>query len=236
MLVNLRKENENLKAENVDLCLRLKADKNSDVTSIETEMKAEVGRAAKYFVVFMSPSISTESFGFDKPQFLYDSPERFQGNNSKYGITAELYHAIPVKYMSYLVKHEALKKEVCSLKLLSHYYETNLWTSFPEFLNCLSTGRSLALDRFRTNASHVFKVFNLDGGDLDPSKQLDQTIFAKTAVRSQHPRVQALLGLKDGGKTFSKLPPVLFAQENTSVLSTLFLNPTLFRVCRVSLI
>jgi hypothetical protein len=59
----LRKENADLETRIVDLKLQLKADKNSDsAASIEQEMKSDIGRAAKFFHVFMSPSISAEAF------------------------------------------------------------------------------------------------------------------------------------------------------------------------------
>lgn len=117
--VQLRKENANLETRIVDLKLRLKADKNSNSTaSIEQEMKTDIGRAAKFFHVFMSPSISSEVFMVDKPTFLYDSPERYDDGQQKYGIAAELHHAIPEKYLTYLKKHESLVKEVRSYILL----------------------------------------------------------------------------------------------------------------------
>ena len=112
-ITQLRKENANLETQIVDLKLQLKADKNSNSTaSIEQEMKTDIGRGAKFFHIFMSPSISAEAFAVDKPTFLYDSPERYDEGQQKYGIAAELHHAIPKKYLTYLRKHESLVKEV----------------------------------------------------------------------------------------------------------------------------
>ena len=62
----------------------------------------------------MSLSVAAEAFMIDKPTFLYDSPERYENGQQKYGIMAELHHTIPEKYLSYLRKHESLVKEVCS--------------------------------------------------------------------------------------------------------------------------
>ena len=110
----LRKENADLETQIVDLKLQLKADKNSDsAASIEQEMKSDIGHAAKFFHIFMSPSISAEAFLVDKPRFLYDSPERYDDGQQKYGIASELHYAIPEKYLT-LRKHESLVKEVCS--------------------------------------------------------------------------------------------------------------------------
>jgi len=105
---DLRRENADLQTQIVDLKLRLKADKNS----IEQDMMADVACAAKFFHVFMSPSVSAEAFKIDKPDFLYDSPERYDDGQQKYGIAAEIHYAIPEKYLSYMRKHEPLVKEV----------------------------------------------------------------------------------------------------------------------------
>jgi len=111
---NLRKENADLETRIVDLKLKLKDDKKSDTASIEQEMKADIGRAAKFFHVFMSPVITVDAFKVEKPQFPYDSPERYDEGQEKYGIAAELHHSIPPKYLVYLGKHESLAKEVRS--------------------------------------------------------------------------------------------------------------------------
>lgn len=108
----LRRDNADLETKIVDLKLRIKGDKNS-VASIEQEMKADIGRTAKFFQLFMSPSLSPDAFKIDKPMFDYNSPERYDDGQKKYGIVAELYYAIPGKYLSYLTKHELLVKEVC---------------------------------------------------------------------------------------------------------------------------
>lgn len=110
----LRKENAKLEVRIVDLKLQLKADKNSSnsTASIEQEMKSDIGRAAKFFHIFMSPLISAEAFTVDNPTFLYDSPERYDEGQRRYGIVAELHHAIPEKYLTYLRQHESLVKEV----------------------------------------------------------------------------------------------------------------------------
>jgi len=112
---NLRREKADLESRIVDLKLRLKDDKKSDTASIEQEMKADVGRAAKFFHVFMSPVIAVETFKMEKPPFPYDSPERYDEGQEKYGIAAELHHSIPPKYLVYLGKHDSLAKEVRSL-------------------------------------------------------------------------------------------------------------------------
>ena len=113
---NLRRENADLESRIVDLKLRLKDDKKSDMASIEQEMKADIGRAAKFFHVFMSPVITVDAFKImEKPPFLYDSPERYDEGQEKYGIAAELHHSIPPKYLAYLGKHKSLAKEVRSL-------------------------------------------------------------------------------------------------------------------------
>ena len=112
---NLRKDNAELETRIVDLKLHLKADKNADaVASIEQEMKTDVGRAAKFFLVFMSPFVAVEAFKLDEPTFFYDSPERYEAGQEKYGVVAELHHSVPQKYLTYLGMHELLVKEVRS--------------------------------------------------------------------------------------------------------------------------
>jgi hypothetical protein len=113
--MNLRREKADLESRIVDLKLRLKDDKKSDTASIEQEMKADVGRAAKFFHVFMSPVITVDAFKMENPPFLYDSPERYDEGQEKYGIATDLHHLIPPKYLAYLGKHESLAKEVRSL-------------------------------------------------------------------------------------------------------------------------
>ena len=114
-IAQLQKENTDLESWIVDLKLQVKAEKSSNSTaSIEQEMKTDIGRAAKFFHIFMSPSVSAEAFMVDKPTFLYDSPERYDDGQLMYGIAAELHHTIPEKYLTYLKKHESLVKEVCS--------------------------------------------------------------------------------------------------------------------------
>ena len=115
---DLRKENAELETKIVDLKLKLKADKNSDTATIEQEMKTDVSRAAKFFLVFMSPVITVDAFKVDKPEFPYDSPERYERGQAKFGIAAELHYSIPQKYLAYLGRHEPLAKEVCSQTLL----------------------------------------------------------------------------------------------------------------------
>jgi len=110
---NLRRENADLETRIVDLKLHLKADKTSDTASIEQEMKVDIGRAAKFFHIFMPQSIAVEAFKVDKPTFLHDSPKRYDEGQEKYGIAAELHHSIPEKYLSYLRNHKSLVKEVC---------------------------------------------------------------------------------------------------------------------------
>ena len=97
-----------------------------------------------------------------------------------------------------------------------------------QFLSCLSTGRSSALERLRSNASSVFTP---PEGTSNPGElQLDQALFATGVNRSQNKRVCQLLGIVDGGKTFSALPPILFSRENSNIMSRLFFHPSLFRV------
>lgn len=63
-----------------------------------------------------------------------------------------------------------------------------------------------------------------------PVLKLDQELFATGINRSQNERVCQLLGITDGGNTFSTLPPILFSRENPKVISRLFFHPSLFRV------
>ena len=112
---DLRRENADLETRIVDLKLQLKSDKNpNSVASIQEEMRADIKRAAKYFHVFMSPSISAEAFKVDEPMFPHDSPERYDDGQEKYGIAAELHYSIPPKYLSYLRQHDSLVKDVRS--------------------------------------------------------------------------------------------------------------------------
>jgi len=115
---DLRKENAELETWIVDLKLKLKADKNLDMASIEQEMKADISCTAKFFLIFMSPVIMVDAFKVDKPEFPYDSPERYERGQTKFGIAAELHYLIPQKYLAYLGRHELLAKEVCSQTLL----------------------------------------------------------------------------------------------------------------------
>ena len=127
----LRKENSDLETRIVDLKLKLKTDKNTDSTaSIEQEMKSDIGRAAKFFHVFMSPAVSAEAFMLDKPPFLYDSPHRYDDGQHIYGIAAELHHTIPEKYLTYLKKHESLVKEVSFYKII-HQLSDLIFLSVP---------------------------------------------------------------------------------------------------------
>jgi len=110
---DLRRENTDLKTRIVELKLQLKSDKNANsAASIEQEMKADVKRAAKYFHMFMSPSIPGKAFKIDKPMFPHGSPECYDDGQEKYGIAVELHHSIPPKYLLYLRQHEQLVKEV----------------------------------------------------------------------------------------------------------------------------
>lgn len=107
-------------------------------------MKLDIGRAAKFFHIFMSPSVSAEAFNVDKPVFLYDSPERYDDGQHMYGIAAELHHAIPEKYLTYLRKHESLVKEVCSQVVL---FEIGYLSSFTFILfYFISSFRAYPLD------------------------------------------------------------------------------------------
>lgn len=119
----LQKEDADLETQIVDHKLQLNANKNSNsTTSIEQEMKMDIGHATKFFHIFMSPSVSVEAFMVDKPTFLYDSPECYDDGQQNYGIMAELHHTIPEKYLTYLKKHELLVKQVSSSVLLECHY------------------------------------------------------------------------------------------------------------------
>ena len=64
----LRKLNADLESQIVDLKLKLKADKNSaSAVSIEQEMKLDIGRASKFFHIFMSLSVSAETLWLTNP-------------------------------------------------------------------------------------------------------------------------------------------------------------------------
>lgn len=71
----LQKEITNLETQIVDLKFQLKANNmnSNSTTSIEQEMKMDIGRAAKFFHIFMSLSVPVEAFMVDKPTFPYDS-------------------------------------------------------------------------------------------------------------------------------------------------------------------
>lgn len=210
---NLRKENADLETQIVNLRLKLKDDKTSDTKSIELEMKADIGRAAKFFHIFMSPTVTVDIFKVGKPQYAFDSPERYDANGQEMdaGIAAELHYSVPEKYLRYLGKHDSLAKE---------------------FLSSLSSGRSSALERFRKSAARVFNPPD----DHNPSQHLDQALFATDydKKRSANERIRELLGITvPGGNTFSQLPPILFARPNKT--STLFLNPSLFTLARLTI-
>jgi hypothetical protein len=84
----------------------------------------------------------------------------------------------------------------------------------------MGSGRSSAIERFRSNAASIFP-------------DLDAALFPKSVKRSEDPKIRKLLGLTGDShrdKNPPMLAPVLFKDEDTRSMSKLFRNPVLFQV------
>jgi hypothetical protein len=116
-----------LKADNVDLQMRLSRAQNSqdsnegDAESSVTDANAasaaklaeEVRKLGKRHVILYTISLAHEAFKSSKPLFRFDDPIRYSNvDNIDLGATAELYASIPAKFHQYLSTVSSVADEV----------------------------------------------------------------------------------------------------------------------------
>jgi hypothetical protein len=120
-----------LKADNVDLQMRLaKARNTQDPNESDAESSADAASAAKLakevcklgkrHVFLYTISLSPEAFQPSKPSFRFDDPIRYSNvDNIDLGATAELYASIPAKFHQYLSTVSSVADEVSILRTLN---------------------------------------------------------------------------------------------------------------------
>ena len=127
-----------LKADNVDLQMRLARARNtqdpdeSDAesganTASAVKIAKEVCKLGKRHVILYAITLSSEAFGSGKPSFQFDDPIRYSNvDNIDLGATAELYASIPGKFHQYLSSVSSVADEVSVLRILNHIQAANL--------------------------------------------------------------------------------------------------------------
>ena len=130
----LAQEVKTLKADNVDLQMRLARAQNSqDPNESDAENRAvndaasasklaeEVRKFGKRHVVLYAISLTHEAFAngseSGKPPFEFDDPIRYSNvDNIDLGATAELYASIPTKFHEYISTVSSVAEEVSILR------------------------------------------------------------------------------------------------------------------------
>jgi hypothetical protein len=130
----LAQEVKTLKADNVDLHMRLaaraqnpqypnesevesKSSANKDDAARAAKLAEEVRKFGKRHVILYTISLTNEAFGLEKPSFQFDDPIRYSNvDNIDLGATAELYASIPPKFHDYLSTVSSVADEVSILR------------------------------------------------------------------------------------------------------------------------
>jgi hypothetical protein len=128
----LTQEVKTLKADNVNLQMRLARAQNSrdpNESDAESSVKSnaatgsaaklaeEVRKFGKRHVILYTISLTHEAFGSSKPLFHFDDPIRYSNiDNIDLGATAELYASIPTKFHEYLSTVNSVAEEVSILR------------------------------------------------------------------------------------------------------------------------
>jgi hypothetical protein len=123
----LAQEIKTMKAENVNLQMRLANRNIQDPNESDAENRANAASAAKLaeevrklgkrHVILYAISLTHEAFGSSKPWFQFDDPIRYANiDNIDLGATAELYASIPAKFHEYLSTVSSVADEVSILR------------------------------------------------------------------------------------------------------------------------
>jgi hypothetical protein len=236
--IALAQEVKTLKADNVNLQMRLARAQNShDPNESDTESsinKAEATSAAKLaeevrklgkrHIILYTISLSHEAFGFSKPSFQFDDPIRYSNvDNIDLGATAELYASIPTKFHEYLSTVSSVADEVSMLRTRAFKFASLSSSTCVQFIKGMNQARSTALYLIRGIAATM-----LDHDDL-PSECFTQRSFSQSGLN----RIRFLLGTtveSNGETTYSDFPPIIFEDNNTATARGLFRNEILFKV------
>jgi hypothetical protein len=116
----LAEEVKTLKADNVNLQMRLARSQNSRESDGESsdaasaaKLAEEVRKFGKRHVILYTISLAHEAFRSSKPLFQFDDPIRYSNvDNMELGATAELYASIPSKFHQYLSTVSTVADEV----------------------------------------------------------------------------------------------------------------------------